>query len=139
MKKTGKTQVKIRRARKADMSAIKKLIALYPERLVQNKLPEARHFLVVEVDGRIVSCAAVELIAELRSVATHPDFIGNHFSDALVEESLDRAEKRRVSQVVLSTDIPHFFARFGFEVKKGSRTAMYLESGNGQRKHPRQP
>lgn len=139
MKRIGKMQVKIRSARKADMPAIRRLIALYPERLVQDKLPLPRHFLVAEVNGRIVSCAAIELIAELRSVATHPDYTGNHFSDALVEESLDRAERRKVRQVVLSTDIPKFFGRFGFEIKQGSRIAMYLQAGNGQRKHPKQP
>jgi len=133
-----KMQVRIRAARQADMPAIRRLVALYPERLVQDKLPPSRHFLVAEVNGNIVSCAAIELIAELRSVATHPDYTGNHFSDALVEESLDRAERRKVRQVVLSTDIPKFFARFGFEINQGSRTAMYLQTGNGQRKHPKQ-
>lgn len=128
----------IRRARKKDDNAIKDLIAKYPKELEQKRLPAYRDFFVIEQDGVIVACAAAERLIELRSVAVDPGLRGRklHLADSLVNACLDRAEKGRCRTAVLSTDVPPFFSRFGFEIKAG-RTAMFLDLGNGKRKRPK--
>ncbi|MCL5436045.1 MAG: hypothetical protein M1275_03100 [Patescibacteria group bacterium] len=128
----------VRSARKRDEPAIRALIAKYPKELEQKRLPSYRDFFVVEQDGVIVACAAAERLIEIRSVAEDPNLRGKklHLADALVNICLDRAEKGRYRTAVLSTDIPDFFERFGFEIKAG-RTAMFLDLGNGKRKRPK--
>jgi len=126
-----------RRATKKDKPAIEALVAQYPKELEQKRLPPFRDFVVCECNGLIVACAAAQRIIELRSVAVDPSLRSRklHLADSLVEACLDRAEKGRYRTAVLSTDIPEFFARFGFEIKAG-RTAMFLDLGNGKRKRP---
>ena len=126
-----------RRATKKDKPAIEALIAQYPQELEQMRLPSFRDFVVCECNGVIVACAAAQRIIELRSVAVDPGFRTKkfHVADSLVDACLDRGERGRYRTAVLSTDIPLFFARFGFEIKAG-RTAMFLDFGNSKRKRP---
>lgn len=128
----------IRRAAKKDKPAIDALIAKYPRELEQSRLPSYRDFIVAEAKGVIVACAALERIAEVRSVAVDPRYRGKKYylGDKLVDACLDRAQRGRYKTSVLSTGVSGYFARFGFEIKSGSRTAMYLDLGNGKRKRP---
>lgn len=131
-----KAPYRLRRATAKDMPHIRALITRYPDQLVQDRLPACRNFLVVTSRGKIVGCAALEPLVELRSVAVAPSLRKQGIGKMLVNANLDRAQKSGYNTVVLGTDSAGYFVRFGFEVKTGSRTAMFLDLANGRRKAP---
>ena len=117
------------RTRKAilpDAEAIRDIIAIYsPDgTLLPRPLPEIceniRDFAVVEDRGAIIACGALHLygthLAEIRSIAVHPDAKGIGAGGRVVHELLHEAEHHHVSGVCLFTRIPDFFARLGFVV-----------------------
>ena len=53
--------MKLRKASEADFSAIKQLIAQYPDVLVQDYLPDLENFFVAEEGDIIVGCFALEI------------------------------------------------------------------------------
>ena len=56
-----------------------------------------------------------EDLAEIRSLAVHPDFIGQGIGTALTEHALAEARRFQVAQVFTLTYRPTFFQRFGFQ------------------------
>jgi len=132
------------RARKAilpDAEQIHALIGLYSEdgTLLPRTLAEicenVRDFVVVEQprhpatrdrgpgeSGRIMACGALHLygthLAEVRSIAVHPEFQGRGAGRRVVKALLAEAARQRVSCVCLFTRIPQFFAPLGFRLGK---------------------
>lgn len=92
--------------------------------LLPRRLPElcenVRDFVVAEHDGDIIGCGALHLyglhLAEIRSIAVHPDAQGLGAGRALVKALLKEAERHNVSCVCLFTRIPDFFGRVGFDI-----------------------
>jgi amino-acid N-acetyltransferase len=116
-----------RKAILPDAPQIHELIAHYAETgvLLPRSLPEIseniRDFAVVEEDGgRIIGCGALHLygthLAEIRSIAVHPEVQGKGAGGRLVKALLQEAERHRVTGVCLFTRIPEFFAQLGFAV-----------------------
>ncbi|MFB3917570.1 MAG: N-acetyltransferase [Terriglobales bacterium] len=114
-----------RRAILPDATQIHDLIAMYVETgaLLQRSLPELceniRDFVVVEDDGgRILGCGALHLygmhLAEVRSIAVHPDAKGKGAGRRVVKALLQEAARHQVTGVCLFTRIPEFFAKMGF-------------------------
>lgn len=107
----------IRPASVDDVRAIKSLLAEYT-------LPRADlgryvdHFLVAELDGRIVGSAGLEVYgraAVLRSVAVEESLRGSGLGTRLTEEALHIARRIGVRRLYLFTvDAVAFFERFGF-------------------------
>jgi len=108
-----------------DAQAIFELIAIYATKdvLLPRSLPEicenVRDFMVVEDDqGRIIGCGALHLygmhLAEVRSIAVHPDATGRGAGRMVVEALLKEAEHQHVKGVCLFTRIPDYFAKLGF-------------------------
>jgi len=60
------------------MPSIRALLRLYPEQLDQKNLTGVSSFLVATIGERIVGCCALQVyskrLAEVRSLAVHPDF-----------------------------------------------------------------
>lgn len=79
-----------------------------------------RDFVVAEHGGMIIGCGALHLyglhLAEIRSIAVHPDAQGLGAGRRVVNALLEEAERHNVSCVCLFTRIPEFFARVGFSV-----------------------
>ena len=90
--------------------------------LLPRHLPELceniRDFVVAEHDGDIIGCGALHLyglhLAEIRSIAVHPNAQGLGAGRLLVKALLKEAERHNVTCVCLFTRIPEFFARTGF-------------------------
>src|SRR5260370_31137256 len=84
-----KAHASFRRAEAGEMPAIRVLLKLYPEQLAQQNLPRVSSFLVATVEGRIVGCCALQVyskrLAEVRSLAVHPDFQKRGIASRLVE------------------------------------------------------
>ncbi len=120
--------VRIRSARVSDARAIRKLIRLYPDRLVQDYVPATKFFFVGEVDKQIVGCCALEIyskkIAEIRSLSVHSDFQGQGIATALVAACISRAEKRRVKEVLAITGAVGLFEKSGFSTFQHEKYAM---------------
>ncbi len=119
---------KIRSARDLDARAIRKLIRLYPDRLVQDYVPATKFFFVAEADKQIVGCCALEIyskkIAEIRSVAVHPDHQGQGIATALVAACLERAKKRKIKEILAITGAVKLFEKSGFSTLQHEKYAM---------------
>jgi len=124
-----------RKAILPDVQAVHELIAMYTESgaLLPRSLPELceniRDFVVVEEEGeaendgagqRIIACGALHLygphLAEVRSIAVHPDAQGQGAGRRVVKALLHEGERHHVAGVCLFTRIPEYFIKLGFSM-----------------------
>lgn len=116
--------VTVRPARIADAEPILQLVnELAVQQVMLPRSPASvienlRDFHIAECGGRFAGCGALAItwtdIAEIRSLAVHPDFqkagIGRAIVDALVAEATDLG----VPRLFAFTYVPGFFAKVGF-------------------------
>jgi N-acetylglutamate synthase-like GNAT family acetyltransferase len=118
-----------RPATSADWDAIAVLIRSFPDQLVQDHLPDPDEFFVAEESGAIVGCCALEVyskrLAEVRSLAVHPDHQGKDIAKALVEKCLERAKELGVYEVLTITGANSLFEKFGFHSFKNEKYALF--------------
>ncbi len=71
-----------------------------------------------KTEGRIVGCCALQFcwedLAEIRSLAVHPDFTGRAIGSALTRQAIDEARDYHIKDLFTLTYRPGFFHRFGF-------------------------
>jgi len=118
--------VVIRRARTADIRAIRSLVDLYtPDRRLLSKATvtlyeQVQEFWVAErtTDRRVVGCGALHVmwedLAEIRTVAVAPECRGRKIGHRIVAELLSVARELGVARVFCLTFETRFFASFGF-------------------------
>ncbi|WP_394940556.1 amino-acid N-acetyltransferase [Psychromicrobium sp. YIM B11713] len=121
----------IRPARTSDVPAIKALVApLASRRILMAKETVAyfegiQEMLVAQTTGGqlspvVIGCGALHVmwddLAEVRTLATAPDWLGQGVGHALVEQLLENARALGVSRVFCLTFEVEFFRRHGFEV-----------------------
>jgi amino-acid N-acetyltransferase len=113
------------------MPSIRALLKLYPEQLAQKHLPGISSFLVAEAGGKIVGCCALQVyskrLAEVRSLAVHPDFHKRKIASHLVELCKRRARARGVKELFAVTSQTSFFGRAGFSTFRREKTAMFFD------------
>ena len=116
--------VTVRPARVADAEPILQLVNELAIRQVMlprspaSVVERLRDFWIAEVDGAFAGCGALAItwtdIAEVRSLAVHPDHqrhgIGRRLVDALVAEAVQLG----VPKLFAFTYVPEFFTRVGF-------------------------
>jgi len=116
-------EVCVRRARTADVPAIKSLVDGYAGRVLLAKetvtLYEAvQEFRVAEVDGEVVGCGALHVLwedlGEIRTVAVSPGVLGRGVGHAIVAALIDGARELGLSRLFVLTFEKRFFARHGF-------------------------
>ena len=121
--------MEIREAISADESAIKELVALFPEEFVQEHLPPIDSFFVAEEDGVILGCCAIEIyspkIAEVRSLAVVREAQRKGIATALVEKCVARAKEKNVYQILAITHNLAFFDKFGFHTFNQEKYATF--------------
>jgi amino-acid N-acetyltransferase len=126
-----KRGVAIRPAEKADMAAIRGLVRLFPQQLVQQNLPRIPSFFVASNGGKLIGCCALQIyskrLAEVRSLAVHPDFQDHGVASMLVERCTQRARERGIKELFAVTSQSSFFRRLGFATFRREKTAMFLE------------
>jgi amino-acid N-acetyltransferase len=117
------------------MPSIRALLKLYPEQLVQQNLPRVSSFMVAAAGDRIVGCCALQIyskrMAEVRSLAVHPDFQKRRIASRLVELCKQRARARGVKELFAVTSQASFFGRAGFSTFRREKIAMFFDVGRG--------
>ncbi len=120
--------MRTRRARLEDAPAIHALIESYAAQglMLPRPLDEIREhaarFLVLLERGKLLGCVSLEDygadLAEIRSLAVHPDSRGRGFGARLLEASLNDARRRRIARIFAVTHAPDFFLRQGFHLTR---------------------
>ena len=118
--------MQVRRARTADVHAVRQLVDTYAEdrRLLSKAtvvlFEDVQEFHVVEDDGQVIGCGALHVmwedLAEVRTLAVAPSHHGRGVGSALLLRLLEAARDLGVSRVFCLTFETEFFARHGFEV-----------------------
>jgi N-acetylglutamate synthase-like GNAT family acetyltransferase len=79
----------------------------------------------------VIGCCALQIyskrIAEVRSLAVHPDFQDRGVASKLVEHCRQRARARGVKELFAVTSQTSFFERLGFATFRKEKTAMFYE------------
>jgi amino-acid N-acetyltransferase len=74
---------------------------------------------VDDKEANVLGCCALQFcwddLAEIRSLAVHPDHTGQRIGSKLVEKVLSEAKSFKVQKVFALTYRPGFFERFGFD------------------------
>jgi amino-acid N-acetyltransferase len=117
------------------MAAIRSLIQMFPQQLVQRNLPRIPSFFVACVSGKLIGCCALQVyskrMAEVRSLAVHPDFQDRGVASKLVRCCVERALERGVRELFAVTSQTSFFGRLGFATFRREKTAMFYELAPG--------
>ena len=113
------------------MPTIRALVRLFPNQLVQRDLPRVTSFFVATYRGKVIGCCALQIyskrIAEVRTLAVHPDFQDRGVASSLVELCRQRAQDRGIKEIFAVTGQIHFFERLGFATFRREKTAMFHE------------
>ena len=113
------------------MAGIRSLIRLFPQQLVQQNLPRVTSFFVATEGARLIGCCALQMystrLAEVRSLAVHPDFQDRGVASRLVRRCVERAKERRIRELFAVTSQTSFFGRLGFATFRREKIAMFYE------------
>lgn len=121
----------VRRARTADVGAIRRLVDGYAaQRILLSKetvtfFEDVQEFWVAESNGgELIGCGALHVmwedLAEVRTLATDPEWRGRGVGRALLVQLLDVARELGVSRVFCLTFEVAFFERHGFHQVDGA-------------------
>jgi amino-acid N-acetyltransferase len=117
--------VLIRRARTADVPAMKAIVDIYAgsgRKLLAKELvtlyEDVQDFLVAEADGTVIGCGALHVLwadlGEVRTLAVHPDHTKGRIGRLLLDALIDTARELGLSRLFALTFHTDFFARAGF-------------------------
>lgn len=116
----------IRKATIKDVKAIHSLLQYYGDKgvLLSRPLSElydhVRDFSVNvdRKDSRVIGCCALQFcwedLAEIRSLAVHPDHVGENIGSQLAESVISEAKTFNTKKLFTLTYRPEFFLKFGF-------------------------
>jgi amino-acid N-acetyltransferase len=116
----------LRKATIKDIKAIHRLLQEYGAKgeLLPRPLSElydhVRDFSVYveEKDNSVTGCCALQFcwedLAEIRSLAVHPEYLEQQIGTKLVNNALDEAKSFHIKKIFTLTYRPEFFSQFGF-------------------------
>lgn len=125
----------LRKATTQDIRGLLALVKQNPDTLLPRSDQEYQNLIdttwVVEVDGMIVGCATLEVyspkIAEVRSVAVHPEFRSRGFGSALVGAAVAEARSKNIREIMVVTSNPEFFRSLGFGACLNEKYALFMD------------
>ncbi len=119
----------VRRARIADVRAIKALVDHYAGKVLLAKqlvtlYESVQEFWVAELDGKVVGCGALHVLwedlAEIRTVAVDPLASGRGIGHAIVGRLVELARELGLARIFVLTFETQFFNRHGFVEIEGT-------------------
>lgn len=124
------TEILIRKARKSDLLAIQRLLSTY---FLDMEGLEPENFILAEIDGKIMGCAALIKSAfhgkdflEIHSIAVHPNFRGKGIGTRLIKHLLTTIEDPGCDLYVRTT-APVFFEKLNFTKIENSEKLFLWE------------
>ena len=94
---------------------IKQLVTLYED---------VQEFWVAERDGAVLGCGALHVLwedlAEIRTLAVHPDAVGQGVGHALVAQLVEQGRVLGLRRLFVLTFEERFFSRHGFQCIQGT-------------------
>ena len=125
-----KTEVQIRPAILKDAKAIFDLIRSHQDDLIPRPIGDViqniDRFVVCEAEGRVVGCAAWQILpeigqperasVEIQSVAVDKAFRRHQVGTRIVRHILEAIQRFQPSQAIVLTFAPEFFTSLGFKV-----------------------
>jgi amino-acid N-acetyltransferase len=130
--------MEVRSAKITDAKAISSLINSYAEqdkmlfRSMADIYENLQSFTVVELNGRVVGCCALQVIwsdlAEIKSLAVDQINTKKGIGSALVAAAVEQAAKLGAARVFALTLYPDFFVKQGFEVIQKDKLPMKVWS-----------
>ena len=116
----------LRKAKMADAPAIQRLITLFASRdeMLHRSLGEIyeniRNFFVVEEEGKIVACGALQIswgnLAEVKSLAVAEEHQGRGHGQRIVLACLEEGRSLGLATIFALTYKPAFFEKLGFRI-----------------------
>lgn len=117
--------VVVRRARTADVPAIKEIVDIFAgsgRKLLAKELvtlyEDVQDFQVAELDGVVVGCGALHVLwadlGEVRTLAVHPDHAGARIGRLVLDALITTARELGLSRLFALTFHTGFFGRAGF-------------------------
>lgn len=133
------TSIVIRKAAESDGDALLEFIQPFVDegKLLPRTTNEVRdllpNFFVVEMNGEIIGCAALEIyswkLAEIRSLAVAPQARGLGIGKLLVDACVERARELEILEVMAITSSIAFFRSCGFDYTlTGEKRAMFVQT-----------
>jgi amino-acid N-acetyltransferase len=119
----------VRRARIADVRAIKALVDHYAGKVLLAKqlvtlYESVQEFWVAELEGKVVGCGALHVLwedlAEIRTVAVDPIASGRGIGHAIVDRLVELARELGLARIFVLTFETKFFSRHGFVEIEGT-------------------
>lgn len=117
--------ITIRPAKTTDVRAIRELIDVYSvdgsllSKATVTIFEDIQEFLVAELNDSVIGCGALHVmwedLAEVRTLAVHPDHARHGIGSQILEALLDKARDLGVKRVFCLTFQKEFFGRHGFE------------------------
>lgn len=121
--------VTVRRAKVGDVRTIKDLVDHYAGVVLLTKqlvtlYEDVQEFWVAERDGIVLGCGALHVLwedlAEIRTLAVHPDAVGRGVGYALVQRLIEQGRELGLRRIFVLTFKEDFFAGHGFRVIEGT-------------------
>jgi amino-acid N-acetyltransferase len=121
----------VRRARTADVPAIKSIVDIYAgsgRHLLAKELvtlyEDVQDFRVADLDGTVVGCGALHVLwsdlGEVRTVAVHPDHLKRGIGQQILQSLIGTARELGLSRLFALTFQTEFFAQAGFSEIDGA-------------------
>jgi amino-acid N-acetyltransferase len=121
----------VRRARTADVPAIKSIVDIYAgsgRHLLAKELvtlyEDVQDFQVADLDGKVVGCGALHVLwsdlGEIRTVAVHPDHLKQGIGKQILQSLIATAYDLGLSRLFALTFQTEFFAEQGFVEIEGA-------------------
>jgi N-acetylglutamate synthase-like GNAT family acetyltransferase len=125
----------LRKAVASDIPGILDLVRKYPDKLLPRSSSDYQELLpttwVVEEKGLIAGCATLEVyspkIAEIRSVAVHPDFKGKGLGAELVAAAVAEGRRLNIHEIMVVTSSPEYFRSLGFGACLNEKYALFMD------------
>lgn len=120
MKESKSKSIRIRRARRSDMTTIKRLVREHPKELMQERLPSpSLSFVAVNDSGQAVGFCGLDPsqtgMAELRTLVVDKNYRRMGIAGRLVSACEQLAVQKGISQLFAVTGAKEFFHKAGYK------------------------